>query len=167
MCLFPWSPWAVVAPVDRKHPAHHHAQLPVGPAAAAQPICVMRCQIAGAWLGVSQPSPNLLPAERCSEATERERYGWGSRTRSARDHSARRAVWLALPLSPTPSRAFPHSLPLSLSCSLCRSPLSLPLSLSLAALSPEVGPQHSCSTENTFGLTVRRESGGSSRDATI
>lgn len=71
-CVSLWSFCAIVHPVDRKHPVHHHSQLPVGSAGSAWPICVIFCQITGVWLCMIRPSPNHLPGERGREAGERK-----------------------------------------------------------------------------------------------
>ena len=71
-CVSLWSFCATVHPVDRKHPVHHHSQLPVGSAGSVWPICVIFCQITGVWLCVIRPSPNRLPGERGREAGERK-----------------------------------------------------------------------------------------------
>lgn len=59
-CVSLWSFCATVHPVDRKHPVHHHSQLPVGSAGSVWPICVIFCQITGVWLRVIRPSPKPL-----------------------------------------------------------------------------------------------------------
>lgn len=71
-CVSVWSFCARVHPVDRKHPVHHHSQLPVGSAGSVWPICVIFCQITGVWLHMIRPSPNHLPGERGREAGERK-----------------------------------------------------------------------------------------------
>lgn len=71
-CVSLWSFCATVHPVDRKHPVHHHSQLPVGSAGSVWPICVIFCQITGVWLYMIHPSPNHLPGEKGREAGERK-----------------------------------------------------------------------------------------------
>lgn len=71
-CVSLWSFCATVHPVDRKHPVHHHSQLPVGSAGSVWPICVIFCQITGVWLRMIHPSPNHLPGEKGREARERK-----------------------------------------------------------------------------------------------
>lgn len=68
-CVSLWSFCATVHPVDRKHPVHHHSQLPVGSAGSVWPICVILCQPTGVWLHRIHLSPNPLPGERgaCSK----------------------------------------------------------------------------------------------------
>lgn len=75
-CVSLWSFCATVHPVDRKHPVHHHSQLPVGSAGSDWPICVIFCQITGVWHRMIRPSPNHLPGERGREAGERKGAGW-------------------------------------------------------------------------------------------
>lgn len=90
-CVSLWSFCATVHPVDRKHPVHHHSQLPVGSAGSVWPICVIFCQITGVWLRVIRPSPNRLPGERGREAGERKvQAGQASSASSARPEGAPR-----------------------------------------------------------------------------
>lgn len=62
-CVCLWSFCSTVRPVDRKHPVHHHSQLPVGSAGSGGPICVISCQITEVWLCRISPTPNRLPGE--------------------------------------------------------------------------------------------------------
>lgn len=71
-CVSLWSFCSTVHPVDRKHPVHHHSQLPVGSAGSVWPICVILCQMTGVWLHMIPPHPNQLPGERGREAGETE-----------------------------------------------------------------------------------------------
>lgn len=62
-CVCLWSFCSTVHPVDRKHPVHHHSQLPVGSAGSGGPICVNSCQITEVWLCRICPTPNSLPGD--------------------------------------------------------------------------------------------------------
>lgn len=60
-------------PVDRKHPEHHHAH------GSGWRCPAHLCDaLPDSWGSAPRDhrSPNPLPAERRSEATESERYGW-------------------------------------------------------------------------------------------
>lgn len=72
-CVSLWSFCATAHPVDRKHPVHHHSQLPVGSAGSVWPICVILCQITGVWLRMIHPSPNHLPGGKGREDREKKR----------------------------------------------------------------------------------------------
>lgn len=82
-CVSLWSFCATVHPVDRKHPVHHHSQLPVGSAGSVWPICVIFCQITGVWLCMIHPSPNHLPGEKGREAGVKKGAGWSSALNSS------------------------------------------------------------------------------------
>ncbi|KAJ3595991.1 hypothetical protein NHX12_002400 [Muraenolepis orangiensis] len=74
---------------------------PVGPAGAARPICVMLCQIAGAWLHVIRSlSKSVASREKLRGNRKRKVYGRAWRARSARGCSACGSVAWRLALSP-------------------------------------------------------------------